>query len=324
LNSAETFKNAYKDLAKGAREPRLSGLLARLAIEAASFLAEATHGDLPRWREALHSLHGVEASSDLENSVPVLGKPVDEPLLLRKRLMELHPWRKGPLRLGGVKLDTEWRSDWKWKRVSPHIDLTQHSVLDVGCGNGYFGWRMLGAGARRVIGIDPTLVFVMQWLACRALAGDLPNHVLPLRIEDLPDDSCCFDSVFSMGVLYHRRNPVQHLQQLRGLCRDGGQVVLETLVLDESGQNVLQPEGRYARMRNVHAIPTTQKLISWMKEAGLENIRILDVTATTTEEQRSTEWMHFESLDRSLDPQNPALTVEGYPAPVRAVVLARA
>jgi tRNA (mo5U34)-methyltransferase len=316
LSSKKTLNNAYDDLAAGVSEPRLKALLTRLAIKAKTFLSESGHGDLPRWRKALHDLPAEGVSAETDHLMPVLGKAVNDPLMLRKHLMELHPWRKGPLRLGGVDVDTEWRSDWKWKRVAPHIDLNNHAVLDVGCGNGYFGWRMLGAGARRVVGIDPTLVFVMQWLACRHFAGRLPNHVLPLRIEDLPEDSPCFDSVFSMGVLYHRRNPLQ--------CRDDGQVVLETLVLDEPGERVLKPEGRYARMRNVHAIPATQKLISWMREAGLEKVRILDVTATTTEEQHSTDWMNFESLERSLDPQNPARTVEGHPAPVRAVVMARA
>ncbi len=320
----KTLNNAYDDLAAGVREPRLRGLLTRLAGEAKAFLVETAHGDLARWRDALSRLPEETVLADLDKATPDLGKPTDKPEALRTRLMALHPWRKGPLRLGGVNIDTEWRSDWKWKRVSPHIDLKHHSVLDVGCGNGYFGWRMLGAGARRVVGIDPTLVFVMQWLACRHFAGLLPNHVLPLRIEDLPEDSPCFDSVFSMGVLYHRRNPRQHLQHLRGLCRDDGQVVLETLVLDEPGERVLKPEGGYARMRNVHAIPATQKLISWMREAGLENVRVLDVTATTTEEQHSTDWMNFESLERSLDPKNPARTIEGHPAPVRAVVMARA
>ncbi|MDF4192049.1 DUF1698 domain-containing protein, partial [Ligilactobacillus salivarius] len=44
---------------------------------------------------------------------------------------------------------------------------------------------------------------------------------------------------------------------------------------------------------------------------------------TTTEEQRRTEWMVTESLADFLDPHDPGKTVEGYPAPKRALLIAR-
>jgi tRNA (mo5U34)-methyltransferase len=255
--------------------------------------------------------------------MPVLGHAVDDAEAVHAQLMRLHPWRKGPLQLAGVKIDTEWRSDWKWQRVGPHLELDGHTVLDIGSGNGYFGLRMLAHGARRVIGVDPTLVFVMQWLAMRKLCPGIENYVLPLGVEDLPDECEPFDTVFSMGVLYHRRDPERHLQKLKSMSRPGGQVVLETLVLDTTRREVLQPEGRYARMRNVHAIPSLPVLLEWLAESGMGDNQVLDVSATTLEEQRTTRWMKFESLAQCLDPDDPSLTVEGYPAPVRAAVLIR-
>jgi tRNA (mo5U34)-methyltransferase len=256
-------------------------------------------------------------------AAPRLGGVALDQRLLREALMRLHPWRKGPLELGGMLIDTEWRSDWKWERVRPHLDLEAQRVLDIGCGNGYFGWRMLAAGARLVVGIDPTLVFVMQWLACRHFAGAVPNFVLPLAIEDLPAGPAGFDSVFSMGVLYHRRDPVEHLQQIRALLRPAGMLVLETLVLpDEHPGPVLIPQSRYARMRNVWAIPRTDCLIKWLKAAGFGTTTLVDVTATTTQEQRSTDWMRFESLAEALHPIDAGLTQEGYPAPTRALLIA--
>ncbi len=177
------------------------------------------------------------------------------------------------------------------------------------------------AGAQLVVGIDPTLVFVMQWLAMQKLSPGLNNFVLPLGIEDLPKDTQGFDSVFSMGVLYHRRNPVEHLEQLKKLTRPGGQLVLETLVLEGEGKRTLKPSGRYARMRNVHAIPTMAVLCDWLEQAGLPGAQLLDLSNTTTDEQRSTEWMTFESLRECLDAGNPSLTVEGHPAPIRAALL---
>jgi tRNA (mo5U34)-methyltransferase len=284
-------------------------------------LRENPHGDLPRWLDSIDKLQGTEVYTELDQDAPVLGQAVDNSEQLRENLMKLHPWRKGPLELGGVRIDTEWRSDWKWNRLKAHLDLKGHRILDIGCGNGYFGLRMLGAGAELVVGIDPTVVFVMQWLAMEKLSSGLNNFVLPLGIEDLPADTTGFDSVFSMGVLYHRRRPVEHLAQLKKLCRPGGQVLLETLILEGQDKDILVPDSRYARMRNVHAIPTLAVLLEWLDEAGLPGARVLDVSRTTTEEQRSTDWMTFESLAECLDKQDPSLTIEGYPAPVRAAIL---
>jgi tRNA (mo5U34)-methyltransferase len=282
------------------------------------------HGDLPRWLAALEALPRVESRAELEVDTPVLGAPVRDRSALRESLMMLHPWRKGPFRLGGLLVDAEWRSHWKWLRVAPHVDLSGKRILDIGCGNGYFGLRMLGAGARLVVGIDPTLLFVMQWLACRHFSGELPAAVLPLSVEDLPQNPAGMDTVFSMGVLYHRRNPHGHLERIRSLLLDGGEMVLETLVLPPGqAAGMLLPESRYARMRNVWAVPGTTRLMEWVEQAGFRDAKLVDVTRTTTQEQRSTPWMHFESLDKALDPEDRARTIEGHPAPVRAVVIAR-
>ncbi len=287
-------------------------------------LASHPHGDLPRWLCALQKLPDVPVTASLGGAMPVLGGRAEDPQVLRETLMELHPWRKGPLCLGGLKIDTEWRSDWKWARIEPHIELGGHRVLDIGCGNGYFGLRMLAAGAALVVGIDPMLLFVMQWLACRHFSGDIANYVLPLGIEDLPAVPVMFDTVFSMGVLYHRKDPSHHLEKIRSLLPPGGTMVLETLVLpEEQQQEVFVPQGRYARMRNVWAVPGTNHLLDWVRCAGFSDIELLDSTATTVEEQRSTAWMQFESLSEALDPVDRGKTVEGHPAPVRALLVAR-
>lgn len=53
---------------------------------------------------------------------------------IKKLLRGLMPWRKGPFSLYGVNIDTEWRSDWKWQRILPHLSsLEGRTVLDVGC-----------------------------------------------------------------------------------------------------------------------------------------------------------------------------------------------
>ncbi len=316
------MSSPYRELRQPATEQQGLQWLLPLLDQSEEIISKGRHGDLPRWQNVLESLPSPNPFFDGGKAAPLLGHATENPVALAEQLLELHPWRKGPLNVAGVEIDTEWRSDWKWDRIKGHLDLIGHRILDIGCGNGYYGWRMLGQGAACVIGIDPTLVYTMQWQACRHFTGPLPNYVLPLGIEDLPEGAGGFDSVFSMGVLYHRRDPVAHLQRLASLLKPGGQLLLETLVLEGQDMTRLEPGQRYARMRNIWAVPTIPMLNSWLAAAGLQGAQVLDVTRTSTQEQRSTRWMKFESLAESLDTRDNTLTLEGHPAPVRAALLA--
>jgi len=296
---------------------------------AGRFAADA-HGDLARWQELLRRLPAIEPSHlGFDRSVLEIGGAADCDCatrnFLENLLRELHPWRKGPYRVHGIFIDTEWRSDLKWDRLAGHIEpLRGRLVLDVGCGNGYHCWRMLGDGARLVLGIDPTWLSVVQFCAIKRYTGPQPVYLLPLGIEDLPPDLRAFDTVFSMGVFHHRRSPLDHLLELRGLLRRGGQLVLETLVVEGAEHQVLVPADRYARMRNVWFLPSPPTLLAWLRRCGLRDPRLTDVSATTVEEQRSTDWMRFQSLADFLDSADPQRTCEGYPAPRRAIFLAEA
>ena len=306
---------------------------------------QAKHGNLAQWQALVESVPVLPASHrELDADAVQIGRSDDlvattpgslaaftpSPAIattakkqLEDQLKTLSPWRKGPYDLFGIHIDTEWRSDWKWDRLKDHIaPLKNRLVLDVGCGNGYHCWRMLGAGAKMVVGIDPMLLNVMQFQLVRKLYGEAPVYVLPLGIEDVPYGLKAFDTVFSMGVLYHRRSPIDHLMELRDCLQPGGELVLETLVIDGGLGEVLLPEDRYARMRNVWFLPSCETLIGWLKRCGFKNIRLVDVTTTSIEEQRSTEWMQFHSLKDFLNAENPQLTCEGLPAPKRAIIVA--
>ncbi|OED39812.1 tRNA 5-methoxyuridine(34)/uridine 5-oxyacetic acid(34) synthase CmoB [Chromatiales bacterium (ex Bugula neritina AB1)] len=284
------------------------------------------HGDLPRWLCALHALPAVTtAQTCLESNhiTSVATSLCAESLsAIEESLKQLHPWRKGPFQLHGVHIDSEWRCDKKWARLAPHIDLSNRTILDVGCGNGYYCLRMLGAGARTVIGIDPNLLFCTQFLAVNHFIKQSKTCVLPLGVEAIQARPFPFDTVFSMGILYHRRQPLQHLQTLAALLRADGELVLETLVIDGTERNELIPQERYANMRNVWSLPTIPLLIAQLESAGFSNIKCVDVTQTSTQEQRSTAWMQFHSLEQALDPANHNKTIEGLPAPLRAVLIA--
>lgn len=300
----------------------------RLEQQLAQRFDHQPHGDLDRWLSALDSLPELtDIDASLDQSAVTLHSPEgltpDQHSSLEKALRGLMPWRKGPFDFFGTYIDTEWRSDWKWDRVSPYLsDLAGRRILDVGCGSGYHCWRMLGEGAARVIGIDPGLLFLFQFLSVRHYLGNVPVDLLPVRMEDLPDDLECFDTTFSMGVLYHRRSPLDHLLELKGTLRRGGELVLETLVVEGPEGYSLMPEDRYGQMRNVWFLPSCDTLLRWLDRTGFRHARVVDVTDTTTAEQRSTDWMRFNSLQDFLDPDDPDKTIEGYPGPRRATVIA--
>lgn len=286
---------------------------------------EIGHGDLPRWRRAVDALPALTpAAIELRDGFRLEAGCDDATRqATREALMGLSPWRKGPFEVFGVHVDTEWRSDWKWQRVAPHLDLVGKRILDVGCGNGYYMWRMLGAGADSVVGVDPNWLFFCQFHAMKRYLPELPVWHLPFALEELPAKLEGFETVFSMGVLYHRRSPIDHLLDLKDCLIRGGELVLETLVVDGDENAALVPEDRYAQMRNVWFLPSVSALELWLRRAGFVDVRCVDVSVTRVEEQRSTEWMRYQSLPDFLDPQDHSRTVEGLPAPMRAVLLAR-
>ena len=290
-------------------------------------MSEQRFGDLPRWRAAIAALPSLQAEViDLDTSaITASGAVIAEKVIeLETALRGLHPWRKGPYSLFGVNIDTEWRSDFKWDRLAHAIDsLEGRRVLDVGCGSGYHCWRMKGAGAAEVIGIDPTPLFVLQFKAIQHYLNIDTVHVLPLALEQLPPKLKAFDTTFSMGVLYHRRSPIDHLTDLRDTLVSGGQLVLETLVVEGDEDAVFVPPDRYARMGNVWFLPSPSALMKWMSKVGFIDVALIDVSQTTVAEQRSTDWMTFYSLSNFLDSADHNKTVEGHPAPMRAIVTAR-
>ena len=323
----------FDELHGALAETPLAALAEPLAGTSRSVLSGRAHGDRARWLAAIEALPEIPvAAVQLQEDAVCAAatRPPDAGTMarLRRSMQALHPWRKGPFDLFGMVIDAEWRSCMKWSRVAPHLSpLDGRVVLDVGSGNGYYLYRMLGAGAAAAIGVDPTELFVAQFQALNRYLGASRAVVLPLRCEDLPASmtgmgTAGFDTVFSMGVYYHRRDPLAHLGELAELLRPGGELVLETLVIEGDGARALEPGGRYARMRNVWTVPSLPLLTAHLLESGFIAPRLVGVTPTTAAEQRSTTWMTFESLADCLDPADATRTVEGYPAPVRACIIA--
>ena len=319
----ETYKPFLDLLAQDLRFAQLC----RFFEEAANIaFNESSNGNLPRWFEAYSRLPDIiQEGSLIDCDTPYVSGVLnrEQSKILLECLHQLHPWRKGPFKLFDIFIDTEWRSDWKWNRLAPHIKSWQSkNVLDIGCGNGYHCLRIAGEGARTVTGIDTSLLSITQFKSLNKYLKIDNVDVFPVGIQNMPDNLQLFDTVLSMGVLYHRKDHIGHLHKIKSLLVEGGEAVLETLVIDGDAGECLVPENRYAMMKNVYGIPSVPTLENWLNEAGFCDIRTVDVTVTSVEEQRSTEWMKFHSLPNFLNPKDSSLTVEGYPAPKRAIIIA--
>ena len=314
-----------ESLLEHVRDTPLAGLASDLSEQS---LNRIRHGDFRRRLEQIGQLPRILPSTTDFSGQVAIGSPADcddaTRRELRRQLMDFMPWRKGPFDLFGLYLDSEWRCDLKWSRLDGEIaSLRGRKVLDVGCGNGYYCFRMLGREAGLVIGIDPHIPYIMQHWALKSFVPGANCWVLPLALEQFPARSGWFDTVFSMGVLYHRRSPLDHLLLLRDCLRPGGELVLESLYVEGGKGYSLTPKERYARMSNVWFLPSIATLEAWLQRCGFVDTRILDRSLTTPEEQRKTDWMPYDSVEDALDAGDPTRTIEGYPAPARVLISAR-
>ena len=311
------------DFEKHCNMTRLSTICTQL-VELSNQAFAVNNGNIPKWENAIADIQKTQPGQvSFKHPYVAINTDADN-TELTQALKQLMPWRKGPYQIGELKLESEWRGDMKWDRLKDHIKpLAGKTVLDVGSGNGYFTYLMAMQSADIAIGIEPFLLFNYQFQAIRTLIKHPPKaYILPLKLEQMPE-GLLFDSVFSMGVLYHQKDHMLHIQQLKNVMAKDGELILETLIIDKQHGDQITPEDRYARMRNVWCLPSTDTLHSWLQTAGFKNIKLVDVTKTTSEEQRATHWIGdtTQSIKDFLDPNDDNLTIEGLPAPKRAVFI---
>ena len=286
---------------------------------------QVNNGNIPKWSQAIETIDALPKGkiSLKKPYISINNDSIDSEALMTE-LLKLIPWRKGPFMINGLVLESEWDGDMKWQRITRHIKpLENKHVLDVGAGNGYFTLRIAMEGAKRALGIEPFLLFNYQFRAIKSMIkSPLRALLLPVSLEDMPKKPI-FDTVFSMGVLYHQRDHMAHLSQLREMMAPNAELVIETLIVENLEDYILIPKDRYAQMRNVYSLPSIKTLKSWLNDANFKNVRVVDINKTTTVEQRKTPWIgeNGASLVDFLDPLDDSLTIEGYPAPKRAIVI---
>ena len=229
------------------------------------------------------------------------------------------PWRKGPFDISGVFIDSEWKSNIKYNLLRKYFNLKDKRVADIGCNNGYYLFRMQEDEPRLLVGFDPSPLYKTQF--------DFVNHFLKsdivyelLGVEHLEFYEEKFDTIFCLGVLYHRSDPVAMLKSLfKGLDKQG-EVILDTFYIEGDGEMCLCPKSSYSKIPNIYFVPTISALKNWCLRAGFSSFEVLEVSKTDANEQRKTEWIEGQSLEDFLDPDDKTKTVEGYPAPARVYV----
>lgn len=270
-------------------------------------------------QEALRSLPEVDAKVKLDDCIEIECELDDR--AIEEVAKTMIPWRKGPFKINDVFIDSEWQSFIKYNLLSPHFDVKDKVVADIGCNNGYYMFRMLKDNPKELVGFDPSAQNFMQF--------EFINHFVKsdivfemLGVEHLPYYDKKFDIIFCLGVLYHRSDPVAMLKALKRGLQKGGELILDTFMIDGEEEVALCPKDRYSRMRNVYFIPTVAALKNWCYKAGFKEVEVLAQVVTTQEEQRATQWIEGQSLEYFLDPNDNSKTVEGYPAPKRVYIKA--
>ncbi len=231
------------------------------------------------------------------------------------------PWRKGPFGINDLFIDSEWQSQIKYNLLEPHFDLKDKIVGDIGCNNGYYLFRMLSHSPKKLIGFDPSAIYYSQFQFIDHFVRSEIVYEL-LGVEHVEFYEHKFDVLFCLGVLYHRADPVGMLKSLFKGLNKGGELILDTFMIDGDDEICLTPKDRYSKIPNIYFVPTVNALKNWCYRAGFETVEVLETMVTESNEQRKTEWIQTQSLEDFLDPNDPSKTVEGYPAPKRVYIKA--
>ena len=278
--------------------------------------------DIKPMRELLDKLPFVETTLTLDDTICIDAPDFAHSAFIHQCAKALMPWRKGPFKLFDTFIDSEWQSFIKYNLLEPHLFLEGKIVGDIGCNNGYYLFRMLSQKPKKLVGFDPSALYKTQF--------DFINHFVQanityemLGVEHLPFYEHRFDTLFCLGVLYHRSDPIQTLKSLyQGLLPDG-ELILDTFMIDGDTPVALCPAKSYSKIPNVYFVPTIPALYNWLERAKFKDVELLEIKKTDLREQRKTEWIYGESLENFLDSTNPDLTIEGFPAPKRVYVRAK-
>ncbi len=254
-------------------------------------------------------------------TIDIIPASKEDEMQIRQAALLMKPWRKGPFRINDLLIDAEWQSYIKYNFLEPYFALKNKIVGDIGCNNGYYLFRMQEHLPKKLIGFDPSAIYFSQFqFIDHFIKSDIVYELL--GVEHVAFYEHKFDVLFCLGVLYHRSDPVMTLKSLCKGLNSGGELILDTFMIEGEDDICLTPKERYSKIPNIYFIPTVPALINWCYRAGFEKVEVLGNMITDMNEQRKTEWIDTQSLEDFLDPNNTTKTVEGYPAPKRVYIKA--
>lgn len=282
------------------------------------------------WKNIIPYQEAIKVLPQYEDIEVVLGDSVEikipnltdkDAKQLKETALLMKPWRKGPFAINNLFIDSEWQSQIKYNLLEPHFNLTDKIVGDIGCNNGYYLFRMLSHKPKKLIGFDPSAIYYSQFQFLNAyIKSDIVYELLGVEHVEFYEHK--FDVLFCLGVLYHRSDPVMMLKSLYKGLNKGGELILDTFMIDGEEEMCLTPKDRYSKIPNIYFVPTVPALINWCHRAGFQDVEVITTMVTKPEEQRKTEWIDTQSLEDYLDPNDVTKTVEGYPAPKRVYIKA--
>ena len=275
------------------------------------------------YQEAIKNLpsHNVEVKIGDTIAIEIANLSEKESKQIRDSAMLMSPWRKGPFSINNIFIDAEWKSYIKYNLLEPYFNLEDKIVGDIGCNNGYYLFRMLEQKPKKLIGFDPSAIYYSQFMLLNHyIKSDIVYELLGVEHVEFYEHK--FDTLFCLGVLYHRSDPVAMLKSLFKGLNKGGELILDTFMIDGEEEMCLTPKDRYSKIPNIYFIPTIPALLNWCYRAGFESVEVLETMVTDSNEQRKTEWINTQSLEDYLDPNDNSKTVEGYPAPKRVYIRA--
>lgn len=320
MTSKEYLENSYLEKYRGKNLPKLDEIL-KSREEQAKMLDNETNNiyrehlaALPDFKTEFVDYSGDEVIIGKESELDVVGKEA-----LKDILIDLKPWRKGPWNFFGTEIDTEWRSNMKWNRVVEAVkpDFNGKRILDIGCNNLYYMYRMLAGDPELVLGFDPIPRYYYNHLLNKHFVKDERVQFELFGVEQAGLFTDFFDYAFFMGILYHRRDPLGSLKNVYDSLKRGGTLIMECSGIPGDDPVALFPEGRYCKAPGYWFLPTWKTIENMLHRTGFTDIETFYSEPLTMEEQRKTQWIDTQSLEDFLDPDDISKTVEGYPAPVR-------
>ena len=271
--------------------------------------------------QKLPSYDGVSIKTHDTVEIQIPNLSAEQAEQIKQTALLMKPWRKGPFQINDLFIDSEWQSHIKYNLLEPHFNLKDKIVGDIGCNNGYYLFRMLTHKPKKLIGFDPSAMYYSQFqFMNHFIKSDIVYELL--GVEHVAFYEHKFDVLFCLGVLYHRSDPVAMLKSLFKGLNKGGELILDTFMIDGEEEVCLTPRERYSKIPNIYFIPTASALLNWCYRAGFTDVEILETMVTEVHEQRKTEWIDTQSLEDYLDPNDSSKTVEGYPSPKRIYIKA--